>query len=65
MASAGARWWSVMSIMVVWGGVPNSSPGAGGQSALKLTDGKVFVFKAVIFDGSAAVLHEVMYYLYF
>ena len=54
-----------MSIMVVWGGVPNSSPGAGGQSALKLTDGKVFVFKAVIFDGSAAVLHEVMYYLYF
>jgi len=26
---------------------------------------EVFVFKGVIFDGSAAVLHKMMYYLYF
>jgi len=59
--------------MAVWGGIPNSSPGgsapgggSGGKAPLKMTDiGKVFVFKAVIFDGSAAVVHEMMYYLYF
>jgi len=62
MASAEARAYN--------GGLGAESPtavqGAGGQSPMKLTDtGKVFVFKAVILDGSAAILHEMMYYLYF
>jgi len=53
--------------MVVWGRSPQQlSRGQGDKAPLKLTDtGKVFVFKAVIVDGSAAVLHEMMYYLYF
>ena len=45
---------------------PTAVQGQGDKVPVKLTDtGKVFVFRAVIFDGSAAVLHEMMYYLYF
>ena len=62
MSSAGVRAYN--------GGLEAESPtavqGQGDKASLKLTDtGKVLVFKAVIFDGSAAVLHEMMSYLYF
>ena len=69
MAGAGARAYN--------GGMGAESPTAvqgrslrwvvrGDKAPLKLTDtGKVFVLKAVIVDGSAAVLHETMYCLYF
>jgi len=55
--------------MGVWGGAPSGSPGGrapGGGSGAKLPAAdKVFVFKTVIFNVSATVMHEMMYHVLF
>ena len=52
-------------IMGVWGGAPSGGPGGrapgGGQGAKPPAADEVFVFKTVIFNASATVLHEMMY----
>jgi len=56
-------------IMGVWGGAPAGVQGAEpqwevrGRSPPPPGAGEVFVFKTVIFNASATVLHEMMYYL--
>ena len=61
MASAGARAYNG-----VWGGTPagvqGQSPG-GRSGANPPAADEVFVFKTVIFNASATVLHETMYCL--
>ena len=54
MASAGAR---------AYNGGLGAEPPVGVQGAKPPEADKVFVFKTVIFNASAAVLHEIMYYL--
>jgi len=47
----------------VWG--PSHPPPGGGQGQSHPEAGEVFVFKTVIFNGFAAVLHKMVYNLYF
>ena len=46
-------------------GVQGAEPPVGGQGAKPPEADEAFVFKTVIFNGFAAVLHEMMYNLYF
>ena len=54
-------------IMAAWGGAPSGGPGAeppvGGQGVKPPAADEVFVFKTVIFNASATVLHAMMYCL--
>ena len=53
--------------MGVWGGAPSGGTGAepplGSQRAKPPAADEVFVFKTVIFNASATVLHEMMHCL--
>jgi len=63
MASAGARAYNGGLGAVRPAGVQGAEPPVGGQGANPPAADEVFVFKTVIFDVSATVLHEMMYCL--
>ena len=47
------------------GGTGGTAPGVGLRGASPPEADEVFVFKTVMFNGFAAVLHKMVYYLYF
>jgi len=66
MASAGAREYNGgLGRSPHAAGVQVERPPVGGQGAKPPDADEAFVFKTAIFNGSAAVVHEMMYNLYF